>query len=174
MIYLVFSWEEFGLKSLYGEAMAIFRCTFCQLVLSIKSSTRFSVPQSNFKAKRLPIWWIWWRVHKMCTGVGFGIEILFQLSPTTMPLAIGWMMPQGGFGDFRLFSNSITRIGCLFRCNQKARWKWDFQSQFCLYAEFKTKPTFKFLVCQSPLSPSSVSIQSTKQLRSQMPPDTVN
>jgi hypothetical protein len=34
-------------------------------------------------------------VHK---GVGFGIEILFQLSPPPMPLAIGWMMPQGGFG----------------------------------------------------------------------------
>ena len=34
-------------------------------------------------------------VHK---GVGFGIEILFQLSPPPMPLAIGWMMPQGGIG----------------------------------------------------------------------------
>jgi hypothetical protein len=33
--------------------------------------------QSNFKAKSLSIWWIRRRVHKMCTGARFGIEILF-------------------------------------------------------------------------------------------------
>ncbi len=109
---------------------------------------------------------------------GLGLELKFYFNTPLprhlRPLAISWVMPEGGFGDFRLISNLIVWTVCLFHCNQKAKWKRDFQSPFCLSAYFKIKPAFKFLVCQSPFSPFSVSVQTTKQLWYQMPPNTVN
>jgi hypothetical protein len=55
--------------------------------------------QSNFKAKCLPDTWI-----ELVERLGLELNIYIQLSPPPTPLAIGKMMPQGGFGDFKTYS----------------------------------------------------------------------
>jgi hypothetical protein len=55
--------------------------------------------QSNFKAKRLPDTWI-----EVVERLGLELNIYIQLSPLPNPLAIGKMMPQGGFGNFKNYS----------------------------------------------------------------------
>ena len=76
----------------------------------------------------------------MHTGVGFGIEFLFQFSPLPTPSAIGKMMPQGGFGDYNaLLSNSVAGTGLVSDVIEKQGGNETLVS-FSSCSRFKYKP----------------------------------
>ncbi len=75
-------------------------------------------------------------IREECTRFargGLGLELSFNsiLLPP-IPLAIGKMMPQGGFGDFIIYSLIWLR-GCVAQSvgNQKARLEWDLLVFIC-------------------------------------------
>jgi hypothetical protein len=63
-----------------------------------------SKQQSNFEAIHLSNTQLEKCAQDVHEGVGFGIEFLIQFSLPPIPLTIRKMMPQGGFGDFRIYS----------------------------------------------------------------------
>ena len=100
----------------------------------------------------------------MYTGVGFGIEFLFQFSPLPTPSAIGKMMPQGGFGDFKaLLSNSFAGTGPSSDANEKRGGNETPVSFSSSRRNLNISPYEIFFVQPVPLSLSSVSVQTRIQ-----------
>jgi hypothetical protein len=111
----------------------------------------------------------------MDKGIGVGIELLIQLSPRPTPFSDREDdASRVGLGIFKNYS-LIRSLGLVARPVQsKSEVEMRLQSRFCLSTDLNLSP-FKYFRPASPaLFLSSVSVQTTKQLRSQMPPRSVN